>query len=252
MEKRNKIIFFSPHFDDAIFSCGGSILNHIKNGDQVYVVTVFSAIPKERDFNEFSSRIATRDLFKKRRRENSEILESINVKVYNFDYLDAIFRKNDLGKNLCFSWSDVFHLSRNKHQEERFLYSTLEENFSKLMAKNPKAIYFPLSLGDHIDHVLVNQIGQKIGDVYTEFEIYFYEDLPYAAERIEISDWLNNYLEARLENINISEKLSLVLAYKNSLLIGNDGLLTVESIKNYAHKVSDEEGTHERFWVIKK
>jgi LmbE family N-acetylglucosaminyl deacetylase len=252
MEKRNKIIFFSPHFDDAIFSCGGSIINHIKYGDQVYVVTVFSAIPEEENFNKFSSQIATRELFEKRRKENSEILENINVKVVNFDYLDAIFRKNDLGGYLCSFWSDVFHFSRNKHKEEKVLCDLLEKRISELIKENPRIIYLPLSLGNHIDHVMVNYIGQKIGNNDHEFDIYYYEDLPYASEYLEGSDWLANYLEARTENIDISKKLSLVSAYKNSLEIGDDGLLTIESIKNYAHKISTEDGPHERFWIIKK
>lgn len=252
MEKRNKIIFFSPHFDDAIFSCGGSIINHIKYGNQVYVVTIFSAIPEEENFNKFSSQITSRGLFEKRRKENSEILKNIQVKVINFDYLDAIFRKNDLGGCLCSSWSDVFHFSRNKYIEEKILCNLLEKRISELMQENPKIIYLPLSLGCHIDHVLVNHIGQKIGNNYQEFDTYYYEDLPYAKECLVESDWLANYLEARIENIDIYKKLSLVSAYKNSLEIGDNGLLTIESIKKYAYKISAKDGAHERFWIIKK
>ena len=38
----NTNIYISPHFDDVVFSCHASMINDIKNGVHVIVITVFS------------------------------------------------------------------------------------------------------------------------------------------------------------------------------------------------------------------
>src|SRR5205085_614528 len=40
-------IFLSPHFDDVVFSCGGTVAVQVSNGLHPLVITVFGGIPPQ-------------------------------------------------------------------------------------------------------------------------------------------------------------------------------------------------------------
>ena len=92
-----KIYYISPHFDDAIGSCGGKINNDRVNGNDVYVVTIFSRVTAP--FSDYAKSLHDYwnlvDPFNDRKKENLDACESIGAKVLNLEYEDAIYRKKD-------------------------------------------------------------------------------------------------------------------------------------------------------------
>jgi len=40
MKEKKKVLVFAPHPDDDILGCGGSMIKHLKNGNQVFVVYI--------------------------------------------------------------------------------------------------------------------------------------------------------------------------------------------------------------------
>ena len=49
-----KIIYFSPHLDDAIFSCGGIIAHQVNEGKEVAVWTFFTSDPPADNLTAFT------------------------------------------------------------------------------------------------------------------------------------------------------------------------------------------------------
>jgi LmbE family N-acetylglucosaminyl deacetylase len=252
MRKKNKVIFFSPHLDDAIFSSGGTIINHLKKGDEVLVVTIFSGIPDISNLSEFSLNIICPGWATERIKENLNILNSIEVKILNLDFLDAIFRKNDSGQYLCLSWSDVFSENKNKYKEEIFLYNSVKKKILDIVKNTDDVLYFPLSLGDHVDHVLINKIAKELNEANYDLNICYYEDLPYANYSMDTCKLSEVYLVEKIEEIDVNQKISLVSKYKKSLAVGDDALITISHIKNHATKIGKNGKYFERFWSYKK
>lgn len=250
MKRRNKVFFFSPHFDDAIFSCGGTILNHLELGDEVSVITIFSAIPDYKNLSKFSSNFVSSNWVEKRISENFGVLSNLNVKIINLDFLDAIFRKNDLGEYICLSWSDVFLKNDNNYKKESDLFVLIKEKVINILESNPDIIYFPLSIGGHIDHVLINKIAQELNLQSRILNVYYYEDLPYASYLLETNKLLSNYSIKKIEKINIDKKIFLVTAYQVGLGVGSDSLLITSSIKEYSTKINNNNSYFERFWGL--
>ncbi len=252
MKIKNNVTFFSPHFDDAIFSSGGTILKYLKQGKNVSVVTIFSGVPNQDSLSDFSLRITYPGWAEERIEENLNALNSIKVEVINLDFLDAIFRKNDLGQDLCLSWDDVFSENKDKHKEEVILYNLIKKNVLEHIHGLADIIYFPLSLGNHIDHILINTIAKELNSIDDKLNIYYYEDLPYANNSININKLLESYLIEKIEEIDINNKISLVSKYKKGLSIGEGYFSTISNIKEHASIISEQGGYFERFWKYRK
>jgi|GEM_PF-863821 len=247
MEK-NKIIIFSPHFDDAVFSGGGMMLNKLRQGDLVSVVTVFSGKPNYNTLSKFSAAIVSRGWTEKRTQENKETLTKLKVKIKNLGYLDAIFRRNDKNKDVCASWSDVFSGSPKKIKEEQKLYREIKKKCENILAKTSAEVYFPLSLGNHIDHAIINQIGREIDGAGNNLKVFFYEDLPYASKSPANNQISAHYQKAKIEKIDIREKLKLVAKYECSLSVGDEAKTKIDSIRKHATTTGQYQET---FWQDK-
>ena len=90
-----KVYYISPHFDDAIGSCGGRIHSDLINGNNVYLVTIFSKVTAP--FSDYASSLHNywqlSDPFNDRKNENFEACKSLGIKTINLEYEDAIYRK---------------------------------------------------------------------------------------------------------------------------------------------------------------
>ncbi|NTV35511.1 MAG: PIG-L family deacetylase, partial [Anaerolineaceae bacterium] len=53
-------IFLSPHFDDAVFSCGGLIYEQVQQGDQVEIWTICAGDLPEGQLSPFAEELHAR------------------------------------------------------------------------------------------------------------------------------------------------------------------------------------------------
>ena len=250
MKRKNRIFFFSPHFDDVIFSAGGTVVNHLNNNDDVFVVTVFSAIPSLNNVSKFSLSIIHPNLVKKRVKENFIILNNIGAKIINLDFFDAIFRKDVNGQDLYLSWGDIFIKNEDIHFKESNLYFFVKEKIFSFIDKSENSIfYFPLSLGGHIDHVILNKIAKEACNKFKNLNIYYYEDLPYADNFSSKDAFFNDYVVKKIEDIDVDYKISLVSKYKEGLAIGAGASAVISHIKNHASRIGKKGKNFERFWT---
>jgi len=251
--KKNKIIIFSPHFDDALISCGGLINNKLRKLESLNIVTIFSGKPDYKNISNFAATIANDAWVERRAQENRRVLKSLNIEIKNLDFLDAIFRRNDKNENICISWSDVFSGNRKKINKETKLIVEIKKKINKIVDATSGEVYFPLSLGSHIDHVLINIIGQELSLSHKNLAVYFYEDLPYADQVSATDKVFSDYRVAKVEKINISKKLAGIVKYKCGLEVGDDARSKMHRIKKYAASISLGRNYQERFWkYIKK
>lgn len=90
-----KAYYISPHFDDAIGSCGGRIHSDLVNGTDVYLITIFSKVTGP--FSDYAILLHNywklSDPFNDRKNENFEACKSLGIKTINLEYEDAIYRK---------------------------------------------------------------------------------------------------------------------------------------------------------------
>lgn len=139
-----KILVFSPHFDDDVIGCGGTLHKHILSGDEVTVI--YFTDGREGD-PEFSDKKMLEAIRKEEARRATGIL-GIN--------------------NLIFLDEPETQLKANKK-----LLRTLAEIFDKL---RPDIVYLPSFIDNHIDHLELNRIFFRlVKQLNMEFNVCAYE-----------------------------------------------------------------------------
>lgn len=177
-----KIVFFSPHYDDAVGSCGGLISHLVKRGHHVEIRTVFSGdavIP----FNDFA--IELHKLMKlehmdnpvlQRQHEEQSVGGHMGVAIGGMGYADSIYRRDREGRSLHDSHSKLFK-NIAEHETE-----ILDDICGKVVhSEAGDILFFPAAVGGHVDHKIVHEAGLKLLKQH-HLPVLFYHEFYYTPE----------------------------------------------------------------------
>jgi LmbE family N-acetylglucosaminyl deacetylase len=178
-------LFLSPHFDDAILSCGGFIAQLAAHGERVVVATLCAGSPGDGPFSPFADFQHERwlaahpgaDPFVLRRREDEAACAMAGAEPVFLDELDCIYRRsNDIW---LYASEHALFGSLHPADDDSALRAALLDLTATLA---PDAVYAPLAAGNHVDHQRARHIGEEWAAAGQH--VYFYEDSPYI-ERVE-------------------------------------------------------------------
>jgi LmbE family N-acetylglucosaminyl deacetylase len=154
---KSSIFFISPHLDDVVFSCGGTLGFLAGQGQgPVRVINIFSNYGKTTEV---------------RKEEEQQAARTLGFDYRFLDFPDLFVRER----------SGFFFHRMFRPLDPVMDAPRLDEIFLKLqetVSDSPGAkIYFPLGVGGHIDHEMCFQLGRRFARSH---EVIFYEDMPYA------------------------------------------------------------------------
>ncbi|MBV9690363.1 MAG: PIG-L family deacetylase [Ktedonobacteraceae bacterium] len=254
-------IFLSPHFDDAVFSCGGTLGMQVSCGLRPLVITVFGGMPSsDMRLSPFAQQVHStmggdaaqnpEALVQRRRKEDATALDYLQVDYLWLNYLDAIYRGNPAYYT---TYSQLFGGEINPNDfpiDKQFAQDLLA-----LQERLPDtAWYAPLGVGGHVDHQLVTSAADRL--VQAGAKVYFYEELPYALQEGAVQARLNELggaFEPRL--VEMSEMLPLRLEatklYVSQIAPQFEDIEKMRrAIATYTHTIRPVETVHlERYWV---
>lgn len=160
-------LIISPHIDDAFLSLGGMIARDSSRPQKV--LDIFS-----------TSKFAPRSkcpkgdvdcVSKIRKEEELENCKSVRAEVEFLQFSDSELRGYPPDPEFT------------SLEFERPLQEEIKRDILARMEQS-KRVFFPLGIGRHIDHAIVNKVGlELIQDESALQKTYFYEDLPYAARK---------------------------------------------------------------------
>ena len=180
-----KNIFLSPHLDDVVFSVGGFLYQLSKQGQETHVWTIFAGQnPPQSKRTPIANEIIERwgygeQTTKLRIKEDQNALLILqNSKQYYFDFLDAIYRKNDLGENIINDEPDF--IKEFNSIEYQNIISELKSFFSsKFKNLDPSLLYIPIAMGNHPDHKVLRIAVDEIIDNHPQIQLIYFADFPY-------------------------------------------------------------------------
>ena len=177
-----RCIYVSPHFDDAVLSCGGLIWEQVQKGMPVEIWTVcagdappgpLSALAKA-SHQQWNIE-AAEDLVPVRRIENQEAATLVGAETVNFSIPDCIYRRSSAA-DLLYP-TDVFVPI---HTDEKNLDAEIAGSLTSELQPDD-VIISPLAIGGHVDHVLTRLAAEHLNR-----PIRYYADIPYLIKNPEM------------------------------------------------------------------
>lgn len=229
-------IYLSPHLDDAVLSAGGLIYDQTNSGIPVEIWTLIAGVPTDTEYSPFAELLHYRwgfssgeETFLARREEDRQAAAILGAKVLHFDFLDCIYRRDKNGE-----WP-YYKITLPPHEMDADLPFQIAEAISaRLKPDDPTRFNSPiqrselddvlvcqLSVGSHVDHVLVRQAAELLGcpliyDVDVPYIFTTPEEL--APKSAGMKEKVHTVTEAGLKSWQ-----EAVLAYKSQLaLLGED------------------------------
>jgi LmbE family N-acetylglucosaminyl deacetylase len=249
-------IYLSPHLDDAVLSCGGSIYQQAQRGESVAVITVFSASPPPGDsLSPFAQSLHDRwhasapdahfdDPPSARRAEDRCALAVLGtgIEMIHLPLPDCIYRLDPTtGSALYASESAIF----GPIDPADPALATLR----RLPPLPPGAVlYAPLSVGGHVDHRLLRKV--VLACDAPSGAIRFYEDYPYASHPGAVESALGDPacwepVIVPLTDAALSSKIASIAEYHSQISTFWPDLDAMSAaIRAYSRTVGGE-----RFWL---
>jgi LmbE family N-acetylglucosaminyl deacetylase len=176
-----KWIYLSPHLDDAVLSCGGLIWEQVKSGLEVEIWTICAGFPPDTPLSPVAQALhdrwqtpaSLRQAVSTRRAEDGLACRCLGAIPVQFDIPDCVYRRLPGGEPVVTEDQGMF---APIHPGETYLV----EEVSRLVRSNLPAracLVSPLTLGGHMDHLIVRAAAERLGG-----SLLYYADYPYAAQ----------------------------------------------------------------------
>jgi LmbE family N-acetylglucosaminyl deacetylase len=208
-------IYLSPHLDDAVLSAGGLIYDQIQAGIPVEIWTFMCAYPPLEAVSPFADAMhgqwgfsSAEEAVHARREEDRQAAAILGAQVTHFDFLDCIYRRGANGEWL---YTEIFV---PPHAEDAGLAQSIAETISTRISPDDMLVC-QLSVGSHVDHVLVRQAAELLGrpllyDIDVPY--IFYKPEEFAPKSARMKETTHRISEAGLRSWQ-----SAVLEYASQL-----------------------------------
>lgn len=219
-------LFLSPHLDDAALSCGGLIKRLSVAEKRVVVATVFTSDlppgvpPSWLARRNHSAWDAGPFPFAARRMEDTDAMSVLGAEHAHWGYLDAMYRRDSHGN---YFYRENTAGAPVVAADETEVVASLRAEFEKiqrLYSGFDLRVFSPLSLGAHVDHVIVRRAAETF---WNPARIVYYEDFPYAGRRGVSADWLAGkdsqwkHISVELTSGEVASRINAVLQYASQL-----------------------------------
>jgi LmbE family N-acetylglucosaminyl deacetylase len=168
-------IYLSPHFDDAVLSCGGLIFEQARQGTQVEFWTILAGDPPPGPLSEFARQNhalwgldSGEETVAMRKAEDEEASSLVGADLVQFDIPDCIYRRSPKGEYL---YTETIITS--PHPADRRLPVRIAAALRSELRQDDMLVC-PLALGGHVDHGLVRQAAESL-----HRPLLAYADVPY-------------------------------------------------------------------------
>jgi LmbE family N-acetylglucosaminyl deacetylase len=225
-------IYLSPHLDDAVLSAGGLIYEQTKSGIPVQIWTFMCGYPPdlpEGEYSSFAQSLHTlwgfssaQEGIRVRRQEDKSAAAQVGASVLHFDFLDCIYRRGANGDWL------YYEISIPPREEDVEIPSQIAEAVSARLTPDD-VLVCQLSVGSHVDHVLVRQAAELLG-----WPLLYDADIPYLFEKpYELEPKTAGMKESvhMVTETGLKSWQEAILEYKSQIVVLGDSFNAVEKAR---------------------
>lgn len=170
------LLALSPHLDDVVLSCGGTVAAAARRGERVMVATLFAGKDPPEPGNELALELARQwrlppgGVIAARRLEDEAALARLGATALHADFPEALYRLAADGRPACPTRASLF---RPPGESEAGLLADLVARLKELPPS--RRTLAPLGVGGHLDHRLLRAAAERAFGAALEY----YEEFPY-------------------------------------------------------------------------
>jgi LmbE family N-acetylglucosaminyl deacetylase len=255
-------LFLSPHFDDGVLSCGGTIHQLVAAGETVDVRTIMAGVPYQLPDTSLVHELHTRwqageGPVQARLQEDEYAMQRLGATASRMvSWVDCIYRTARSGEPLYPDQASIFgEISPDDITAQ--LLPTIVLNAYEI----PRFIYAPLGAGHHVDHQIVRNWALILNQYYPWVALKFYEEYPYTEDPNAVDKALSFFqhtypaLNMKLEIVSLTEadiqgKLDAITCYKSQLSSFWTDHQQMESATRQSLIRAGGGKPGERYWVV--
>lgn len=169
-----RLIYISPHLDDAVLSAGGFIYEQTQARNSVEIWTIVCGFPPPGELTPFAQLLhqqwgtgTAEETVRLRRTEDLEAANVVGAKTVHFDVPDCIYRRGPDGEPL---YVDIYS---QPHDAESHLPGQIAQTIAPHLQPDDQIIC-QLGVGGHVDHVIVRQAVEQLSR-----PVIYTADVPY-------------------------------------------------------------------------
>lgn len=223
MREKLRSVFLSPHPDDAVLSCGGTIYLLAQHDERPIVITLFGGdrLPAA-PLSDFARGLHARwqltdNAPAERREEDRAALDRLHTFLISLPFADAIYRFDPITRQSLYdSEESIFGPNR----EATIIDQVVEALRAKIAvienSGSSAQIFVPLAAGQHVDHVITRAAAERLPQ-----PLIYYEDFPYAEDGAKLEpvwgadDW--NFESIELEAAALQAKVESIAKHRSQL-----------------------------------
>jgi LmbE family N-acetylglucosaminyl deacetylase len=231
-------IFLSPHFDDAVLSCGGMIWEQAAAGNRVEIWTICAGEPDAIPLSPFAAMLHERwgtglQVIHQRRTEDEQACQLVGAAPTYFFIPDCIYRRgDDTSGEALYAYEDSLFGPLDPREEH--LVESLANQLQRLISSTAR-IVSPLAIGNHVDHQLVRRAAELLDSA-----VWYYPDYPYVLNEENLPGINKGWVETvfPLSTTGLSVWQQAVAAYSSQISTFWTSLDHMKTaISAYAHKM---------------
>ena len=175
-------IYLSPHFDDAVLSCGGLIFEQARQGLHTEIWTIFAGDAPAGPLSPLALRCHVdwgipepHELVAVRREEDLAAAGRLGSQVCHFSLPECVYRRSA-------DWESMYpdEVFVPFHPADRDLDADIAAVLSSELEPDD-VLVSPLAIGNHVDHRLARMAAERL-----DRPLLFYADIPYVFRRPEM------------------------------------------------------------------
>lgn len=221
-------LFLSPHFDDAVLSCGGTIARLVAEGKPVTARTVMGGIPTPEEVPETP---ITRDLHRRwdrgddpiriRRQEDEAAIRGLGAELVVMSvWLDCVYRRSRQGTALYPTEEAIFGEIQPDDEVARLLPFVILPQTEPIYT-----LYAPLGAGHHVDHQVTRNWALTLREQFPWLALKFYEEYPYTEDAGAVEAALGCFAAGqrlepevvRLDEAHVAAKIGAIACYESQI-----------------------------------
>ena len=257
MPARETHVFISPHFDDGIFSCGGTAHQLAAAGHYVIIMTLMGGLfhgelPDTPILADLHRRWSAGDSpLRSRQLEDESASNTIGVDYMHVPLPDCVYRlAGDLA--LYPSEESLFGEIHSADYAPRLLTGIQIPEL-----ETAARVYLPLGVGHHVDHQIARSWAMtQVRDIPDRSALRFYAEFPYSNADQATESALKDFglplepADVTLSEADIRAKISAIACYESQISTFWTGLDAMEADVRRAFADPQAGGFVERYWRV--